>query len=398
MHTRKHTVGCFALEALNSLGTTYYFYYIYFFTERQFGFTKMQNLLLAASIGLVYGLASLAGGRFAQTRGYFTALKIGYAVMAAMMCLGAFVESLGAHLAIMVVATCGMALTWPALEALVSEGEPRARLQRNLGIYNLIWSGFGAVAYFTGGAIYEKASFQAMFLLPAGIHVAQLVLALIVERWPHLERNAPAPRDPFAAAHAREVAQATVSPPTFLRMAWLANPFAYLAINTVIAVVPALATRLELNVVQAGIFCSIWLFVRTASFGALWLWPGWHYRFGWLAGAYAAMTGSFVVMLVAANLWVVVAAQVVFGLALGLIYYSSLYYSMDVGDTKGEHGGFHEAMIGVGSFAGPAIGALGLYFVPYSIHSSTWWPAGLLVAGFGALTWLRLRKSEKETK
>src|SRR6185503_20347508 len=98
------------------------------------------------------------------------------------------------------------------------------------------------------------------------------------------------------------------------------------------------------------------------------LWPGWHYRFRWLAAAYVTMTSSFVTLLLAPNLWLVIAAQIAFGLALGLIYYSSLYYSMDVGETKGEHGGFHEAMIGLGSCAGPAVGAASLYFAPGNPH------------------------------
>jgi MFS family permease len=100
---------------------------------------------------------------------------------------------------------------------------------------------------------------------------------------------------------------------------------------------------------------------------------------------------SFVALLLAPNLWLVIAAQIAFGLALGLIYYSSLYYSMDVGDTKGEHGGLHEAMIGLGSCAGPAIGAAGQYFFPQSQNSSTWTPAGLMLLGVLGLFWLRFR-------
>jgi MFS family permease len=179
-------------------------------------------------------------------------------------------------------------------------------------------------------------------------------------------------------------------------MAWLANPFAYLAINTVVAVIPTLAHRLELTVVQAGVFCSIWLFVRTGSFLLMWLWPGWHYRFRWLLTAYLMLALSFVIMLVSGNLWIVIAAQMAFGFALGLIYCSSLYYSMDVGTaSKGEHGGFHEAMIGAGSFTGPAISAAGAYFFPSTANASTWTPAGLLVIGLAGLMWLRFRGPRK---
>jgi predicted MFS family arabinose efflux permease len=151
-----------------------------------------------------------------------------------------------------------------------------------------------------------------------------------------------------------------VSPKKFLRMAWLANPFAYLAINTVVAVIPTLANRLDLSPKSAGFFCSVWFFVRAASFLLLWLWTGWHYRFRWLVTAYAGIVLSFAVMLLGPNLWVLIGAQVTFGLSLGLVYSSSLFYSMDVGETKGEHGGIHEAAIGMGACGGPAIGAAAL--------------------------------------
>jgi MFS family permease len=393
MKSGNYKVGVFVLEGLNSFGTTLYFYYVYFFAERQFGFTKFQNLLLAAGLGLTYGISSIIGGRFAQRRGYFVALKTGYVIMAATMICGAFVHRLGPHLAIMFIAIFGMALTWPALEALVSENETRRGLQRNVGIYNLVWGGLGAVAYFVGGAILGATHFRGMFLVPAAIHIIQLAGAIWIERV--------APRDSHRSAagsknekedHDYEHVRSPISPQTFLRMAWLANPFGYLAINTVIAVMPALAQRLELSVAQAGIVCSVWLFARTGSFLLLWLWPGWHYRFRWLIGAFVAMTASFVVLLLGPNLWVVIVAQIVFGLALGLIYYSSLYYSMDVGDTKGEHGGFHEAMIGAGSCAGPAIGAATLHFLPRYPSSSTWAVMVLLSGGLAGLVWLRYRR------
>ena len=176
-------------------------------------------------------------------------------------------------------------------------------------------------------------------------------------------------------------------------MAWLINPFAYVAINSAIPVIPTLANRLDLTPMFAGFFCSVWLFARTAAFLWLWLWPGWHYRFSWLAGSYVAMAGCFSLILLVPNLWVLLGAQIIFGLALGLIYYSSLFYSMDVGETKGVHGGLHEAAIGAGNFAGPAIGSTALYFFPRHPDSGTWAVSSMLVAGFLGLLFLR-RKNE----
>src|SRR6185503_259009 len=127
---------------------------------------------------------------------------------------------------------------------------------------------------------------------------------------------------------------------------------------------------------------------------ALWRWHGWHYHFYWLAVAYAAMVLSFVALLLAPNLGVIVVAQVIFGLAVGLIYYSSLFYSMDVGHTKGEHGGFHEALIGAGLFGGPAIGAAALQFLPATPNAGVWAVGGVLGIGGVALYWLGARNED----
>jgi predicted MFS family arabinose efflux permease len=168
-------------------------------------------------------------------------------------------------------------------------------------------------------------------------------------------------------------------------MAWLVNPLAYVAINTLIALIPGVARRLDLSPMAAGFYCSLWGFSRLAAFVILWRWAGWHYRFRWLLGAYVALVGTFAGIVMAPNLPVLVVSQLAFGLASGLIYSSSLFYSMDVGDTKGEHGGLHEAAIGLGNFTGPAVGAACLQLFPAYAYSGPLAVTALLLLGLGGL-------------
>ncbi|HUZ06224.1 MAG TPA: hypothetical protein VMV89_01915, partial [Candidatus Paceibacterota bacterium] len=130
---------------------------------------------------------------------------------------------------------------------------------------------------------------------------------------------------------------------------------------------------------------SLWGFVRFGTFLTLWFWTGWHYRFGWLVSAFALLIFSFVSILTVPNLMVLIIAQLFFGGAIGLIYYSSLFYSMDAGDTKGEHGGIHEAAIGLGNCIGPASGAAAMQFLPQVEHSGAIAVSALLLCGFGGL-------------
>ena len=383
MLPRRLKIGCFVLEGLNSFATVYYFYYFYFFMQTVFAFGNQANLALAALNGAVYAIMAWQGGRFAQRFGYFTALKVGFVIMMGALAVGSQLHSAGGHIVVMAVTVVGMCFTWPTLEALVSEGETRVGVQRMVGIYNMMWAGTAAVAYFFGGAMLEKFGPKSLFYVPVAIQITQLGLTLWLES--QARRTSPPALTRSSSAIPESHPHPAARTKMLLRMAWLANPFAYVAINTLIAVMPGVAKRLELSTMAAGFCCSVWCFARLGSFFVLWRWNGWHYRFRWLLTAYAIMVLTFAAILMAPNLAMLVLAQIFFGCVAGLIYYSSLFYSMDLGDTKGEHGGIHEAAIGLGNFAGPAVGAASLYFIPQYANTGALAVSGLLLLGLGGL-------------
>lgn len=391
MFSRRNKLFYFVLEGSNAFATGYYAFYLFFFLRDHFGFGNLGNLCVSALTGFIYVFAAWQGGRFAQRCGYFTALRVGFGGMALALGAGSVATGLGAQLAVLAAWTVCVCFTWPTLEALASEGETDAGLPRMVGLYNLIWSSGSALAYLCGGAIFERLGARSIFWIPAIIHASQWCVVTWLTQRP---QAAPAPRPPAPApAHVPEAAAFVqpVSPKTFLRMAWLANPFAYVAINTVLATVPTLARELHLTTAQSGLFCSVWFFARLATFAVLWRWTGWHYRFRWLLAAFLGLTAGFATLLLAQRLGWLVLAQIVFGCSVGLIYYSSLFYSMDVGETKGEHGGLHEAAIGAGICVGPAVGATGLFLVPGTPHAGAFAVSGLLALGLAGLIALRLR-------
>jgi hypothetical protein len=181
-------------------------------------------------------------------------------------------------------------------------------------------------------------------------------------------------------------------------MALLVNPLAYLSINTVISTIPSLTKHLGFSPMKAGFVCSIWLFSRAVAFVLLRLWPRWHYRFRFLACSHIAMIISFGAMLLSRSVLVLTGAEVVFGLAVGLIYYSSLFYAMDVSEAKGEHGGIHEAAIGAGNAAGPATAAVALMLFPTFPGSGAMADCVLLLLGLGVLFWLRFSQAEPQSR
>ena len=381
--------GYFTLEALNSFAGTFFLFYLFFLMRDEFGFSTRDNLLLTALHGFVYVFASWQGGRFTQRFGYFTALKLGFAGMAVGLSFGLIVPGVTGQVLALLGWTLPCCLIWPSLEALVTEGEDYQGTARMVGRYNIVWSGASAVAYFSGGWLWEQFGRNGLYGTCIALMVGQLLLTLWLElgarKTPHAPKPAAEPGHQPEATAFRQ----TLPPKRFLQMAWLANPFAYVAINTVGAVIPQLAEKFQLTPTQSGVFCSLWFFMRTLSFVVLWLWTGWHYRFRWLLAAFIGLVGSFALLMLAGQFWLVLVAQLVFVAAVGLIYYSSLFYSMDVGEAKGEHGGLHEAAIGLGICVGPAVGAAALTLSPHSANAGTWAVSGLLSAGLAGLVWLR---------
>jgi MFS family permease len=295
------------------------------------------------------------------------------------------VPALWGQLAALALWTITLCFTWPILEALVSEHETPERLPDRVGLYNVVWAVTAALGYSTGGWIFEHLGHASLYWLPIGLHTAQFVAT-----WPLKARHdrwlASAP--PVSTAPIPH--DTAVRPRYFQRLAWIANPFNYMAINTVLAVVPGLASHLGLGIAQAGAVMSAWQYVRAAAFLKLWFWPGWHYRFGWFFGALATLLASFVAIMLAPNVALLVLAQVFFGWASALLYYSSLYYAMDGSEAHGEHGGIHEALVGVGICGGPAASAAALWLTGNPM-SPMWAVTGALATAMGIVWRIRPR-------
>ena len=365
----------------------FYFSYLYFFFRDRFGFDDRQNLELAALIGFIYVFVAWQAGKFAQRHGNFTALKIGFALMATALAAGLFVHALAAQIALACLVNSGMCFIWPVLEALASEGPNPARA---VGIYNITWAVTNASAFFIGGTIIDKLGYQSLFYVPLTLMLLQFAMVFRLEKIHGRETVAAngkyLPPDPNRPA--------PMLAKKFQFMAWVANPFAYIAINTLIAVLPGIAKKFDLSPMEAGFMCSLWGFARVFAFVVLMKWSGWHYRFRWLVLAFALLIISFAVILIAPSRAAILAAQIFFGLGIGLIYYSSLFYAMDASENKSEHGGIHEAAIGVGNCLGPAAGATALWLVPQDATIGAWAVSGVLTLGLGGLVWLRQRPAK----
>jgi hypothetical protein len=180
-----------------------------------------------------------------------------------------------------------------------------------------------------------------------------------------------------AAAHPAPEPHLLAARTLAMWLARIALPATYVVIFSVMAMMPTLAIMQPLTTAQRTLIGSIWMAARWAAFIVLGATVWWHTRPRLLLLAAAIMLAAFVGVTVrpselfaaahggyALDLASMIFWQIVLGIVLGVIYSASLYFGMVLSEGATEHGGYHEALIGVGCMLGPGAGAATQWLCP----------------------------------
>ncbi len=379
----------YGTEALNSIAGMLLTIGLPFYMNHRFGWGARENFTVAALQGVFYVFGALSAKRISNRWGRGRSLFRLYAGAAVLACaVGAGATMAWAHAValLIVLQTFLLAASWPMLESLVSESGEPARLSKRLGGYNIVWASTGALAVAASGAVIQHTPAWGFFGIAAAGHV--LGVALIFRR-NRLAAGAP-PAEPAVRAAAPAVPAADAGEARDHRLAlWLSRialPSTYVIVYSIAPALPSLHAVRRLSPTVATVVCSIWLMSRAAAFLVTARTTFWHRRPGLIPAASAAMLAGFLGVIAAGAarqadllpaLAAMAVAQVVLGLSLGTIYAASLYFGMAVSEGSTEHGGYHEALIGLGQVLGPLVGATMQWLRPGAI-----WPA---VAGISAV-------------
>jgi len=341
----------YLIEGLNSFGTTIFFLGVFFHARLLHSFSDTENLLLAATQGGAYVLATRAGGRFADRVGPNRSVAIGLAGMCLALVAGWQSTQPWALFAAVALYSAAMALTWPALEAAIARAPGRIPLARRAGLYNVIWSFTGSAGFIAAGTLFTFDP-DAIFWAPLAAHAMEIAWFAI--RSGSL-RTTTLPDRRAALKAVMPEAQAR-----FLKSAWVANGLSYFLFGAFAALAPTLGERLGLSPRLAIWLVSAYLVTRSASFVLFWRWDGWEYSRGCLAAALVLPPAAFAAVFFIPSPRVVIGALAVLGAMSGLAYSASLHASLDREGGKGEGGGLHEWVIGLGTLLGPIAGAAGV--------------------------------------
>ena len=336
--------------ALTSVGTGLTMNGVFFVTAEQFGFGDLANLLLGLAVNLPYIPAAMLAGPLSKRWGARLTLVATIVIMIAMgVVLAAMPPAWAWWLLVPAYNACA-GLQWPIVESYVASGRHGTDMRRSIGLFNITWAAAVGPGLWLISLFHDDLG--RAFVTLAIVHAVTLPTLAC---WP---ARPPAHDVELGRRHAGG------EYPLLLRASRVLLPLSYVLINLITPLMPRIWDDLGVRSSMAPSLTSTWMVVRVPVFIAMYLWIGWHGRWGVLVlGGTLLTLGSTL----AAGGWSTEAGVV--GLALlgtgqAMVYYAALYYGMAVGHAEVESGGYHEAIIGIGYLAGPLLGLGGAVLFP----------------------------------
>ncbi len=242
-------------------------------------------------------------------------------------------------------ASLGLAAFWPAIEAWTGEARDDRGVMRRLVAFNLTWGVAVTITPYPTGLLWESAGRFAFLVAACGGLVAAGLAALLVARRDGSPVVSPAEERSDEALRSRP----------FLLVAWIGNVLVYLMLGVHREIYPKLAYSLGFRGATLGALLSIRQGCQAAAFYIVGRWMGWRFTYRWMLIGQIASASSFLLLARTESAPVAAVSYIVCGLAGGLIYFSSMYYSVADHSQRERRAGFHEAMVGVGNFFGPLV-------------------------------------------
>jgi len=343
---------------------------VYFYARKAFAFTDATNLWLALSFGAAYVLGALASHRAADRLKEKPLL----AAAIAAQCLVHLVLTAAAAPAVLFVGNAAIGLLnglkWPVIESYVGAGQSASATAKAIGRFNVAWASAVPLSLALAGPVIGAWP-AGLFALAAAMNGVSLWLIRPLTRRPmHIAHDHP---DRPPAEHiARLRPQLTAA-----RWLMLAS---YSGLWILAALMPRIFADLGFRVQAATGLSGLVDLVRLSAFVILGRTQRWHGRAAPLLVALVAIPAGFAMVVSAQSTAVVLAGELVFGLAVGMVYYAALYYAIVVRNAAVDAGGVHESLIGLGFAAGPAAGLIGM-----ALADAVGGPVAGLAAGAGPL-------------
>ena len=328
---------------------------LYFFCHEhpQLKFTNAMNLWLALAFGVMYIAGASASHAVSVRLGERRTLMAAAAAQVVVFATLAVWQTTASMFAGNMIMGLVFGMKWPVIESYASAGHAPKAVSRAIGRFNVSWCAALPVSLALAGVLIARWPW-ALFAAGGAIGLVNIGLFTRLKRRPeHLPDDHPERPDPEQARRMGRLLTAGQ---------WLMLA-AYSSMWILLPLMPGIFER-HVPVGVSTALSGLLNVARLAAFIVLGVWTAWHGRRSGLVRSMALLPAGFVMVLFGPNLPTILMGELIFGWAVGEIYYAALYYAIVMKNASVAAGGGHESLIGLGLALGPAAGLLGVAMKP----------------------------------
>ncbi|MCE9592474.1 MAG: MFS transporter [Planctomycetes bacterium] len=362
---------------------------LYFYTTNILHYTDSQNLLISIPFGLSAGVMALFfSHRIATALGERRALLLFLLCrIAGEIIIYTFSTSMPMIMLGGLIRFGAGGSLWTIIESYLTAGRSTKSAGRATGAFNATWSLCIPITLVFVGPLIKRQP-TSLFLFAAGFQLLCLCIAMFLPARPtHLPDEHP---------HRLSPADIKRLTPLLYSARWSAIA-GTLLLNILVAVIPGiLKIDMHVDVDRATTIASFLDWSRFAAFALTGWFPGWHGRRTLPVIVALGMPPGVLLILLAPNVAVLEAGEIIFGLGVGAAFVLSLYYNLLLHNHSVKGAGRHEGFASLGGAVGPIV-ATGTTLLAPAIQATQadgvlLGTAPLLAAGAGMALWPLRRK------
>jgi MFS family permease len=322
---------------------------VFFYTQYELGMNDSQNLLLAFATGVTYIAGAQLSHKFWESVGPRRSMFI-LVVIQLILPLMAFFFAKSATVSLTVILYSFFnGMTWPVAESYASAGLDDKQSSKSIGIYNLSWSSAVPVSVCISGPLISGFK-NGIFLVCAIIVLASMLLVFFFPKViPHYKLTLHNGKtDDGKAISYDDMKRMLVS------SRWSMG-FSYALMQILTALLPGKFHAAGISIAMATIFAGFIDVSRTLVFLVMSVTRWWHGNKTLLVLTSLTLAVGFCTCMFGNITSLVLAGEIVYGVAAGFAYYSALYYAMVLSKASVSAGGSHESVIGAGFTVGPIV-------------------------------------------
>ncbi|MEK7396531.1 MAG: MFS transporter [Candidatus Poribacteria bacterium] len=246
---------------------------------------------------------------------------------------------------------------WPPYEAWIGEISDGRPLEKRVRMFNLAWATGVMIGNVMSGYFYELDHRIPFYFASAGSFIAFMIISLhskpvmnhksenVLEHFENNEADIP--------PHIRK---------KFLYISWVAIFFTWITLGVLRYIFPKLISDLLMPPRYFGLLMFTWAGTQVFLFYILGATKRWHYRIEFSIICQLLGCVGFIIIFLTNYPIFWAFALMLFGIQTGMVYFSSIYYSLCGHADAGNKSGWHESILSSGGFFGPFIaGALAKY-------------------------------------